>query len=147
MAEEVRKLAEQSSISTKYIEDMVTELQKNSNSAVETMESVTSISKEQMMSVMNSKDKYIQIAQATKDSEKAIEILNNSGEEMERMKSEIFDVLQNLAAIAEENSAATEQVTSSMEEQTATFEEIAGASEVLSSLAQNLQLLIMKFKI
>jgi methyl-accepting chemotaxis protein len=87
------------------------------------------------------------IAQAMKDAIKAVERLNASGEEMESMKNEILDTLQNLSAIAEENSASTQQATASMEEQSASMEEIAGASESLSNLAQNLQSVIMKFKV
>jgi methyl-accepting chemotaxis protein len=147
VADEIRKLAEQSSNSTKSIDGMVNELQSNAQYAVKTMERVSTISSEQTKSVTNSKDKYILIAQAMKDTVKAVEQLNASGEEMESMKNEILDTLQNLSAIAEENSASTQQVTASIEEQTASMEEIAGASESLSNLAQNLQSVIMKFKV
>ncbi|MDF2531207.1 MAG: chemotaxis protein [Clostridia bacterium] len=147
VAEEIRKLAEQSSTSTKAIDGMVTELQSNAQNAVKTMERVSAISSEQTKSVMNNKENYILIEQAMKDAVSAVEQLNASGEEMENMKNEILDTLQNLSAIAEENSAATQQATASMEEQSASMEEIAGASESLSGLAQSLQSMIMKFKI
>lgn len=147
VADEIRKLAEQSSNSTKSIDGMVNELQSNAQYAVKTMERVSAISSEQTKSVINSKDKYTLISQAMKDTVKAVEQLNASGEEMESMKNEILDTLQNLSAIAEENSASTQQVTASIEEQTASMEEIAGASESLSNLAQNLQSVIMKFKV
>ncbi len=147
VAEENRKLAEQSSASTKVIDEIVNELQRNSQNAVKTMERVSTISKEQADRVINAKDKYILIAQAMKDAIKALKQLNASGEEMEKMKNEILDTLQNLSAIAEENSAATEQVTAAMQEQSASIEEIAGASEGLSNSAQNLQSIIMKFKV
>ncbi|AOT73217.1 methyl-accepting chemotaxis protein [Geosporobacter ferrireducens] len=147
VAEEIRKLAEQSSASTKAIDEIVNELQNNVQNAVKTMERVSAISKEQTRSVVQNKDKYLLIDQAMKDAEQAVEQLNASGEEMEKMKDEILDTLQNLSAIAEENAAATQQATASMEEQTASIEEIASASEGLSELAQNLQSIIMKFKV
>ncbi|MDF2593117.1 MAG: chemotaxis protein [Clostridia bacterium] len=147
VAEEIRKLAEQSSNSTKSIDGMVNELQSNSQAAVKTMERVSAIASEQTSSVVNSKNKYVLIEQAMKDAISAVEQLNASGQEMENMKNEILDTLQNLSAIAEENSAATQQATASMEEQSASMEEIAGASESLSNLAQNLQSAIMKFKV
>lgn len=147
VADEIRKLAEQSSASTKSIDGMVGELQSNAQYAVKTMERVSSISTEQTKSVVNSKEKYLLISKAMEAANKAVEQLNVSGEEMEIMKNEILDTLQNLSAIAEENSAATEQATASMQEQSASMEEIAGASESLSNLAQNLQTVIMKFKI
>lgn len=147
VAEEIRKLAEQSSLSTMSIDEMVKELQNNSNNAVKTMERVSDISKEQTLNVINSKGKYVLIAQEMNNAFKAVEQLNASGQEMERMKNEIQDTLENLSAIAEENSAATEEVTASLEEQTASIEEMASASEGLSNLAQSLQSIIMKFKL
>lgn len=147
VAEEIRKLAEESQTSTESINKIVQELQTNSQNAVKTMERISDISKEQTNSVINNKDKYMLIAEAMKDMEEAVKRLNVSGEEMDRMKSEILDTLQNLSAIAQENSASTQQVTASMEEQTASIEEIAAGSESLADLAQGLQSIIERFKI
>lgn len=147
VAEEIRKLAEQSSASTNSIDEVVNELQRNAQDAVKTMERVSAISKEQTRSVALSKDKYMMIAQAMNEAINALEQLNASGEEMEEMKNNIMDTLQNLSAIAEENSASTEQVTASMQEQAASIEEIASSSEGLSNLAEKLHLIITKFKI
>ncbi|WP_186429477.1 methyl-accepting chemotaxis protein [Clostridium sp. BSD9I1] len=147
VAEEIRKLAEQSSTSTKDIDKMVNELQRNAEDAVSTMKRVSAITDEQTNSVINSKDKYMLIAQSMKEVEKIIEQLNISGEEMEKIKDEILNTLKNLAAIAEENAASTEQVTASIEEQAASIEEIASSSEGMSELAQNLQSIIMRFKL
>jgi methyl-accepting chemotaxis protein len=147
VAEEIRKLAEKSSESTKSIDLMVNELQQNAEITVKNMERVSLISQEQTSSVVSSKEKYVSIAQAIEAAEKAVEHLNTSGEKMKSMKEDILNALQSLSAIAEENSASTEQVSAAMEEQTASIEEIARSSEGLSSLAQNLQSIIMKFKV
>ncbi len=147
VADEIRKLAEQSSTSTKEIDEMVTELQKNSKNAVNTMERLSNISKEQSSSVLNTRDKYILIAEAMKESGKVVKQLNVSGEKMEKTKYEILDILEKLSSLAEESAAATEEATASMEEQVASIEEIASSSENLSNLAQNLQTIIMKFKV
>lgn len=147
VAEEIRKLAEQSSSSTQEIFEMVEELLKNSQDAVKTMARVSDISKEQSHSVINNKDKYLLVLESMKDTEKAIEKLNTTGREMEKMKNEILDTLQNLSAIAQENSAATEEVTASMEEQTASIQEIASSSEELANLGETLKSIIERFKI
>lgn len=81
------------------------------------------------------------------EAENKVEVLNESSRKMEQMKDEILESLQNLFAIAEENSAATEEVTASMQEQTAAVEEIAGASESLAKLAEDLQRIIARFRI
>lgn len=147
VAEEIRKLAEQSSISSKSIDEIVSGLQQNVQNAVKTMDRVSVISKEQTTSVQNSKNRYMAIEQAMKDAIMAVQKLNVSGEEMELLKKEILDTLQNLTAIAEENAAATQQASASMEEQTASIQEIAGASESLANLSQDMQLIISKFKV
>lgn len=147
VAEEIRKLAEQSAASTKAIDAVVKELQTNAQDAVKTMERVSIIAKEQTVSVENSKGKYLVIAEAMEEAMRVVADLNAAGEEMDREKTEIMSTLQTLSALAEENSAATQEVTASMEEQTASIEEIASASEVLSRLSQNLQSVILKFRV
>ena len=146
VADEIRKLAEQSSNSTLAIDNIVNDLQLNSNDAVVKIERISDIAKEQTSGVINNKDKYMLIDKAMQGVSRATEELDLSGIEMEKMKDEILNTLENLSAIAEENSAATQEVTASMEEQAASIEEIADASEGLASFAQELQTLIMKFK-
>lgn len=147
IAEEIAKLAEQSSRSTKIINDIVGELQGNTNNAVQTIKRVTAIANEQSVSVKNSKEKYELVAETMKDSIDAIEQLSISGNEMDQMRLVILEVLQNLSAIAEENAAASQEASASTELQTASVEEIARASDVLSELAQKLQSLVTKFKL
>lgn len=147
VAEEIRKLAEQSSTSTMEIDNIVSELQVNSQNAVKTMERVFSITKEQANSVIDNKSKYVIISQAINGAIEAIKKLSVTSKEMETMKIEILNTLQNLTAIAEENSASTQEASASMEEQSASIEQIAGASEGLANLAQNLQMIINRFRV
>lgn len=147
VAEEIRNLAEQSAASTKNIDDVVKELQTNSADAVKTIEEIAAVMKEQTESVENNKKNYLAIAEAIDHAKIAVNNLNVSGQEMETMKNEILETLQNLSAIAEENSASTQQVTASLEEQAASVEDVAKASEGLAGMAQDLQLIIKKFKL
>ncbi len=147
VADEIRKLAEQSSESTKTIDLVVDELQSNSRHSVQVMQEVARIAQEQQTSVTNTREQYQEIVQAIRKTEEAITDLNVSGQEMDKTKSDIIDMMQNLAAIAEENSASSEEVSASMEEQTASIEEISGSSETLSSLAQDLQGLVSRFSL
>lgn len=146
VASEIKKLSGQSAASTNYIDGIVQELQENVLKAVDSIERVNEISKEQSDSVSNTKVKYEAIMQATHDTEEAINLLNASEEEMSKSKNDIQDMLQTLSAIAEENAASTEEASSAMLEQSASMEEIARSSEKLASLAASLQELIRKFK-
>lgn len=146
VADEIRKLAEQSALSSKSITNTVKELQKHSEDAVKTMERVEVIVSDQTIRVNNSKEKYLLIEESMEDEIKYVIELHDVGKEMEEMKEEILDIMQSLTAIAEENSASTQEASASMEEQTASIEQIAGSSENLALLAQNLQSMIQKIK-
>lgn len=147
VAEEIRKLAEQSSLSTREIDNIVNELQENSKEAVSIMEKVNEITQRQSEGVKNSQEKYEEILEAIKYAINAAEKINVSGEEMGRSRDVIVEVLENLTSIAQENSAATQEASASMEEQLASMEEITGSSEELANLAQNLRIVVNKFKI
>lgn len=147
VAEEIRKLAEQSADSTHTIEQIVNELQSNAQNAVDTMKRAFEIAQEQSQSVGNNKSKYQLIEEAMRHSQRATEELDHAGKEMDDMKNDILNTLENLSSIAEENSAATEEVTASMEEQSASMEEVASSSEGLSQLSQDLRNIILKFKL
>ena len=147
VAEEIRKLAEQSSISTNLINKIVGELQNNSQSAVKSIEKVNGITKEQNQSIYNNREKYITIDNAMNKTKEALDKLNLSGREMDSMKREILESLKSLSYIASENSSSTQEVTAALEEQTASIEEIANASEELAVLSEKLQSIVSKFKI
>ncbi len=147
VAEEIRKLAEQSSQSTTTIDEIVNELQNSSQNAVKAMERVSVIAGEQIKSVEGNKDKYIGVNDAIGFVSNIADKLNESSKRMEGMKDEIVDILQNLTAIAEENSASTEEASASMEELAASTGEISGSTEGLAELAQDLQGLINRFKL
>jgi methyl-accepting chemotaxis protein len=147
VADEIRKLAEQSAESIKTVEEIVGELQMNSQNAVNTIKRISEITQEQTESVLKNEKKYKLIEESMKQSQKAIAELNAADREMYDMKNEILKTLESLSAIAEENSASAQEVTSSTEEQAASMKEIAKASENLSILAQDLKSIIAKFKI
>ncbi len=147
VADEIRTLAEQSTESTNTIDEVLNELQSNSKHAVEIMEKVAEILKEQENGVQLSKQKYTAIDHSIKVSEQAVNNLNKSGDDMAAMKDEIIHTLHNLASIAEENSASTQQASGVIEEQTASMEEVSSASKSLSNLALELKEIINKFKL
>ncbi|WP_069365851.1 methyl-accepting chemotaxis protein [Salisediminibacterium beveridgei] len=147
VADEIRKLAEQSTQSTIRIDEIVQSLQGNASHSVDVMGRVSEVLQLQREKVHETKAKYDTIAQAMGDNEARLAELNQSGSEMEAMKEKILDILQNLAAIAEENSASTQEVSAAMEEQSASIEEIANASESLSELAQHLQMNTARFRL
>ncbi len=145
VAEEIKNLAQQSSLSTKEIDEIVSELQSNSANAVNTMERVSVITEQQNLSVGKSKEKYNLISESMKETEAVVNQLGESAQKMESMKDEILSSMETLSAVAEENSAATQQATATIQEQAASAEEISSTSEELTNMAQDLQSLVSKF--
>ncbi len=147
VADEIRKLAEQSTQSTKEIDAIVQELTESSNLAVETINKVNEIIAEQVESVRETEDKYKEIFKAVEQSVSAIENLNISEKNMEQKKAEIMDTIENLSAIAEENAASTEEASAAVTQQSTSMAQIVDASRSLSELAEELSNSVRKFKV
>jgi len=147
VADEIRKLAEDSNRFTQDIKSVIDELKSKSQLAVNTMIEVKEIVKNQDDSVKLTEVKFEGISEASELVKESVKKLNESADLMNESKNNIVEFIQNLAAISEENAAGTEEVSASMEEQLATILEIASSGEGLSNIAEELRMLIDKFKI
>ena len=147
VADEIRKLAEQSTESTRIIDTSVIKLQENSGISVDTIKSLTKLIESQIESVKTTEIKYKDISKAMKFSEAAIERLISASDNMVNKKDEILENIQGLSVIAEQNAASAEEAAASTEEQLASMLEISNASSGLADLAQDLQVSINKFKL
>lgn len=147
VAEEIRKLAEQSTASTKEIDAVVEELIQNSSDAVEKMGEVSRIITHQVASAHSTEEKYEEISKAIETTDKAVNKMKISSDEMQHKKERMLEIIQSLSAIAEENAASTEQVSASIQEQLAATHEVANASEQLSLSSVQLLGNVDKFKL
>jgi methyl-accepting chemotaxis protein len=147
VADEIRQLAEQSTYSTKQIDEVVNELLLNSSGTVKKIEEVKTVVNQQIKSVKETEEKYNEISVAVNSTEHAIDKMSTSAEMMENRKSKILDVIQSLSAISEENAASTEEASASTQEQAASIQEMANSSNNLTELSMELQQSISKFKI
>jgi methyl-accepting chemotaxis protein len=145
-AGEIRKLAEQSTNSVKEINEMLKKLQGNSTNSVKSMQEVQSIIREQVESVSMTEGKFVGISEQVESVKNIVSKSVISVKTMNVKKTELDNIMQSLAAIAEENAAGSEQASASMEEQAASIEEISNASDSLSKLAEEMQTNIAKFK-
>lgn len=147
VAEEIRKLAEQSSETTKNIDHMINELVQDANSAVKNVKYSTEILKEQEACVVTTKEKFNQIFESVRTAAQLVEALQMAEQDMQKQKNTMLDILNNLTKVAETNASSSQEATASIEEQTASVEELANTSEKLSELAEHLNQLINQFKI
>ena len=145
VADEIRKLAEQSANSTKVIDDMVKNLQHDTSETVQVMEQVKLILNEQVERVDLTERKYNEIATIIGKSEKAVATLIGTESLIEDQKNQVLDRIQMLSASAQENAAATEEISASIQEQVESSVKINDISSDLSQMFKEIQPLLDHF--
>ena len=146
VAEEVRKLAEESNNFTQEISTVVVDLIEKTESAVDIIKQLDEITVSQTKSVDLTNHKFEGIADSIEKIMEITAIINKAGLEMTRKKDEIIGVVESLSAISEENAAGAQEASASIEEHTASLEEIASSSDALSALATTMKESIRQFK-
>lgn len=146
VADEIRKLAEESNKFTEEISKIIIGLTEQTNNAVSTMDEVNQIVSEQSESVGKTNDKFSGIASAIGNMKNSLVEINQAGDTMREKKNDLMTIMQNLAAISEQNAASTEEVTASVEQQTSSMDEVNSSSRSLSTLAEDMQQNVSRFK-
>ncbi|AFS77463.1 methyl-accepting chemotaxis protein Mcp [Gottschalkia acidurici 9a] len=147
VAEEIKKLAEQSSNSVSDIKNITNELQCKSTQTVETMEKVKEIIQEQTIAIDDTKRVFLNLADEIEESRKKVDELNLLEGEIMSNKSDIMNAFDRLSVVADHNSDSTQQVSVTTEEQSSSIEELASFSNNLSELSLKLKEIINRFKI
>ena len=126
VAEEVRKLAEQSALSTKEIKQLIEEIQDQSEQAV------------QAMSVGTEK---------VEQGNRVVGEVGESFNEIIKAVRDLTDQVQNIAAAVQQVSAGVQNVAGTTEEQTAAMEEVSASTEELNKLASDLNGVVLRFRV
>jgi methyl-accepting chemotaxis protein len=147
VADEIRKLAEQSTEATKSIDETIKRLLSDATQAVEKMNEAVEILTSQETSVEETREKFNDISVSINEFIQLMEQIDAGSQKVSKHKDDVQEVIFNLSAVAEENAASTEEASAAIEEQSASLEEIANASNGLTDLANDLKTLISKFKI
>ncbi len=133
VAEEVRDLAEQSATSTAEIEQLVEEIQTQTNEVVAAMETGT----EQVVTgtklVQNAREKLTQIAMVSKQVNTIVQEIAIAADLQTQTSDRVGEAMQDIAAIAEDTSKQSEDVARSFSE--------------LLQVAQDLQVSVAQFKV
>lgn len=146
VAEEIRKLAEESTNFTNEISHIIEDLISKTKQAVDSMGKAKAIVDNQSRSVSDTKDKFEGISISIDQMQNIVKVLDENGENMNVKKDKIINIMENLSAMSEENAAGTQEASASVEEQTASIEEIASASEDLARQAEVIMENLGKFR-
>ena len=126
VADEVRKLAEDSGRASEQISDLITSIQKEISVSVDSME------------------KNIK---SVDEGNSAVNVALESFKAIPELIKTVTNSLGDMAAVAEENAAGSEEVSSSVQEVTSAMEQVSSSAQQLSAGAEELRNLVNKFKI
>lgn len=147
VADEIRKLAEQSNQFANEISNIIRELTDKTSEAVDEMTANNEILLSQRTSVSKTSEKFDGISEAIETVDGIIEQLSSSSHELVHHKELMSSIMETLSSISQENAASTEEASASVEEQTAAIEQVADSMESLAESAGHLREIVNKFKI
>lgn len=147
VADEVRKLAEQSQSSSQQISDLITDIQLNMSRSTNSMEQVKMEVQEGLEIVGQTEENFKGIVVAMKNMDDKITDMTTTVEQMSFGAQEVSTTVTTITHVTKETSIHMQNVAASTEEQLACMEEISLSSSSLSKLAMELQEQVNKFKI
>jgi len=138
VATEIKNLSEESNSSAKKIDEVISKLASDSQATVEVMNQVKEIIDEQQKKLDETKVKFLQVSSGIDSSIQDTIVIKNQSDACDTSRKNVEDIIQNLAAVSEENAASTEQTTASMQELNATINLLAEAAGDLKKLSEEL---------
>lgn len=147
VAGEIKKLAEQSTDSTKNIQELIEKVKTQTSTAVFEMNNAKEISDKQTHSVTETGKSFKIISDSIQNLISNINKIYTLNDDMITMKNKIVEVIENISAETEETSASAEEISASTQEQLATMEEFGKITNELTSYTDDLNKEISKFKI
>lgn len=147
VADEVRKLAEESTSSTEKIAQLIQLIQSDTDNTIQTMKKAA----EEVYSGLNvvhvAGDSFQKIELAVNGVVSQIEDISESLKKLANGTDIVNESIQNVSDVAKESAMITQNISAATEEQLASMEEISSSSQSLARLADDLQIVIKQFKI
>lgn len=147
VAAQIQKLADQSNQSAKDIESVINNLIEDSNETVLTMNSVKDIIVEQNLIVDTTSESFDVVKQGILHSLETSKRVEESAKALNKSRTIVVDVVQNLTAIAEENAASSEETSAATTEVANAVHDVADSAVQLSQLAEQLADKVKQFSL
>lgn len=124
------------------IHELVSKL-KESVDAIRRMQTTAD---EQQESVIQTKDKFYQIAETLQKMGEQCECLHSSASEMKESRDTLVQVMSDLSATSQENAACMEEASAAVNLQKTSMEKVTHSSKDVMKMAEDLNIEISKFK-
>ena len=147
VADEVRKLAEQSGDAAKLISSLIDENKQNIELAVEAMQNGNSEVKRGIAVVGSAGDGFAKIASLVQEVSAEVREISAAVEEMASGSEQMVESMNDIEKVSKNTVGETQTVSAATEEQSASMQEIASASQNLAKMAEGLQVAIARFRL
>lgn len=147
VADEIRKLAEQSKVSAESISELISEISKDTDVIVQDSVEMDIELINQVDIINSSIISFRKITESVNEVIPKIESVKDSAEYIERDKNVILDRMEGLSSVALEVSASSEEIAASSQEMYAATEEVASASQVLNNMTEEMTEEVNKFQL
>jgi methyl-accepting chemotaxis protein len=147
VADEIRKLADQSNESTTEIKKIIENIQLKSNVVVDTINKSKKISIEHEKAVSETHKIFNHIMNSIYVLTAKVGNIQSFVDDIQTKKENVLGQIKNISSISEETAAASEEVTASAEEINGTMEEFTSHIQQLKELSEQLEEEINKFSL
>lgn len=147
VAQEIRRLAEQSSSSVQIIRELIDEIQSKSRIAVESIDKSKSIAKSQSNAVSKTIEIFKEISTSVRNIIDKVSEIKAYSYDISTNKNGIVDLIENNSVASEETSAYAQEVAAATQENLASMHELSKLAQCLKKLANELEEVINHFKI
>jgi methyl-accepting chemotaxis protein len=147
VADEVRKLAEESQNAAEEIGRLATAIQAETGRAVGAVENGARRTSDGAGVVAQAREAFVVIGRAVEDMVQRIETIAATARKIDASAVTVEEAIVELASVAEESSATAQEVSANTEHTSAATEQIAASASELSSSAGALNDLVARFRI
>jgi methyl-accepting chemotaxis protein len=146
VADEVRKLAENTSQSSNNVKDIIAAIQQDVKRTQDAIKASQMVSNEQNKAVMNSKETFAEISNGINVIVDRINDITCGLQNIKDSREKVISVIENISAVSEETAASSEEVSASVQQQNAAADQVGTLADELHEMAKKLETTINMFK-
>ncbi|TQD27558.1 methyl-accepting chemotaxis protein [Methanolobus vulcani] len=145
VADEVRKLAEDSGNAAKQISGLIGEIQEGTQNAVTSMQQGSEEVELGATALQEAAAIIQNVVESGNTIAHMVQDIAAAAQEQSASIEEVTSSVEEVSAISEESAAGTQEASAAVEQQTATMQELSRSAEDLSSLAGDMKAVVDKF--